>query len=74
MGGTTVFLISPIMQNIHFMEIFNETYTQRFTSYIVPLHIPDNIETYGKQRELDDIDALIYLNTFQLVKKEGLGL
>ena len=74
MGGTTVFLISPIIQNIHFMEIFNETYTQRFTSYIVPLHIPDNIETYGKQRELDDIDALIYLNTFQLVKKEGLGL
>lgn len=71
-AGTTIFLISPIIQNSHFMETFNQTYSQRFTAYIVPLHLPDTLETYGKQRELDDIDALIYLNTFQLIKKETL--
>ncbi|GHW02574.1 hypothetical protein AGMMS50249_3600 [candidate division SR1 bacterium] len=67
--GTTVFLISPIMKNVHFIDIFNQTYRKNFISYIVPLHISPDLDTFSKQREIEDIDAIIYLNSFPPEKR-----
>ena len=57
-----IFVISPIVKNWHFMEVFNRKYREYTNSYIVPFHYSDNLETFNKEREPDDMDALVYLN------------
>ena len=68
LGGKNIFVISPIMKNAHFMEIFNKEYSKLNNNYIVPFHFSEKLELFGKQREPEDIDALIYIN--QVKKKE----
>lgn len=69
---STIFLISPIMKNSHFMDTLNQIYNQDFTSYIVPLHIPPEINQFNKKREIQDINPLIYLNLFHPEEKPSL--
>lgn len=57
-----IFLISPIIKNGHFMEIFNREYRKISDNYIVPFHYSQKLDTFGRQREPEDMDALIYLN------------
>jgi hypothetical protein len=49
------------MKNAHFMEIFNKEYSKHNQNYLVPLHFSEDLELFDKQREPEDIDALIYL-------------
>ena len=57
-----IFVISSIMRNWHFMEIFNKIYSKENNKYIVPFHYSENLDQFWKTREPEDIDALIYTN------------
>ncbi len=57
-----VFLISPIIKNGHFMDVFNREYRKISDNYIVPFHYSEKLDTFGRQREPEDMDTLIYLN------------
>lgn len=57
-----IFVISPIVKNWHFMEIFNKKYREYTNNYIVPFHYSDKLKTFGREREPDGMDTLIYLN------------
>lgn len=60
--GNDIFLISPIVKNAHFMEVFNKKYREYNDNYIVPFHYSDKLDTFGKTWEPEDMDTLIYLN------------
>jgi len=66
--NTNIFVISPIMKNAHFMETFNKEYSKDNNNYIIPFHFSEKLDLFGKQREPEDIDMLIYLN--RIKKKE----
>jgi hypothetical protein len=57
-----IFVVSSIMKNWHFMEIFNKIYSQENNKYIVPFHYSDTLDQFWRTREPEDIDALIYAN------------
>lgn len=57
-----IFVVSPIMKNWHFMEIFNKTYSKENNKYIVPFHYSEDLDQFWKAREPEDIDALIFSN------------
>jgi hypothetical protein len=44
------------------MEIFNKLYSQKNNKYIVPFHYSEELDQFGRTREPEDIDALIYAN------------
>ena len=44
------------------MEIFNKIYSQSNNKYIVPFHYSEELDQFGRVREPEDIDALIYAN------------
>ena len=46
--------------------MFNAEYAKFTQNYIVPFHYSDKIKTYGRQREPEDIDALIMMNRLNL--------
>ncbi|MDR0282044.1 MAG: hypothetical protein LBI53_01610 [Candidatus Peribacteria bacterium] len=56
------------MKNAHFMETFNKEYSKDNNNYIIPFHFSEKLDLFGKQREPEDIDMLIYLN--RIKKKE----
>jgi hypothetical protein len=60
------------MKNAHFMEIFSKEYSKHNQNYLVPFHFPEELELFGKQREPEDIDALIFINTVKIKEIEGL--
>ena len=75
LGGNDIFVISSIMKNAHFMEIFNKEYSKMNQRFLVPLHFSDDLELFGKQWEPEDIDALVFLSKVkakevELLKKE----
>ncbi len=70
-GDRNIFVISPIMKNVHFMEIFNKEYHKHYNNYIVPFHYSNKLDLFGKQREPEDIDALIFINTRLNKEKES---
>ena len=57
-----IFVVSSIMKNWHFMEIFNKLYSRENNKYIVPFHYSEDLDLFGRNREPEDIDALIYAN------------
>lgn len=57
-----IFVVSSIMKNGHFMEIFNKVYAKENNKYIVPFHYSDSLDQFGRTWEPEDIDALIYAN------------
>ena len=63
-----IFVVSPIMKNGHFMEIFNKIYAKENNKYIVPFHYSEDLDLYGKSWEPEDIDALIFTN--RILRKE----
>ncbi len=58
------------MKNVHFMEIFNQEYHKWYNNYIVPFHYSQKLDLLGKQRELEDIDMLIFINTVKAKEKK----
>lgn len=63
-----IFVVSSIMKNWHFMEIFNKLYSQNNNNYIVPFHYSEELDLFGRTREPEDIDALVYAN--RILRKE----
>lgn len=61
-----IFVISQVVKNGHFMEVFNRKYREYTNNYIVPFHYSDKLDTFQKEREPDDMDTLIYLNREKL--------
>ena len=57
-----IFVVSSIMKNWHFMEIFNKIYSQENNKYIVPFHYSEELDQFGRNWEPEDINALIYAN------------
>jgi len=57
-----IFVISPIVKNWHFMEVFNRKYREYTNNYIVPFHHSDKLNSFKREREPDWMDTLIYLN------------
>lgn len=57
-----IFLISPIIKNWNFMEVFNKKYREYTDNYIIPFHSSDKLDMFGKEREPEDMDTLIFLN------------
>lgn len=57
-----IFVISHIVNNTHFMEIFNKQYKKLTNNYIIPFHSSDKLETFQRKWEPDGMDTLIYLN------------
>ncbi len=68
--GTDIIVISPITKNAHFIETFNEEYKKLTNNYIVPFHHSELLNTFGKEREPDDMDALILMNREDYIKRE----
>ena len=50
------------------METFNKLYSQNHNKYIVPFHYSEELDQFGRTREPEDIDALIYAN--RVLRKE----
>ena len=66
---TDVIIISPITKNVHFIETFNEEYKKMTNNYIVPFHHSEKLNTFGKVREPDDMDAIILMNRDEKIRK-----
>lgn len=60
--GNDIFVISQVVKNGHFMEVFNRKYREYTNNYIVPFHYSDKLDTFHREREPDGMDTLIYLN------------
>jgi hypothetical protein len=60
--GNDIFIISPIVQNWHFIEILNNEYGKYNNNYIVPFHHSDSLSNFGKLREPEDMDFLVLIN------------
>ena len=42
-------------------------------SYIVPFHHSDNLNTFNKEREPEDMDTLVFVNQEEKIKKLLIG-
>jgi len=60
--GTDVIVVSPIVKNSHFTEVFNEEYLKYTNNYIVPFHHSEQLHNFGRTREPDMMDALVLIN------------
>ncbi len=65
---TDVIVISPITKNVHFIETFNEEYKKITNNYIVPFHHSEKLNTFGKVRDPDDMDAIILMNRDEKIR------
>jgi len=65
---TDVIVISPITKNVHFIETFNEQYKKMTNNYVVPFHHSTMLNTFGKVREPDDMDAVILMNRDEKIR------
>lgn len=57
-----IFIISPIVKNSYFMEVFNKEYSKYHNKYIVPFHHSQYLEKFARERDPEDIDVLVFLN------------
>jgi len=63
-----VFVLSALIKNGHFIEIFNQEYRNYTNSYIVPFHYSDQLNNFGQKREAQDMHPLIYINSQKNIK------
>jgi hypothetical protein len=60
--NTDIILVSSMTKNGHFLERFNKVYSKLSENYIVPFHRAQNLDTFGKNWEPEDMDILVALN------------
>ncbi len=53
---------------MHFIETFNEEYKKMTNNYVVPFHHSEKLNTFGKIREPDDMDAIILMNRDEKIR------
>ncbi|MEI8091384.1 MAG: hypothetical protein WCG98_03995 [bacterium] len=63
-------MISPITKNVHFIDTFNTEYKKLTNNYILPFHHSESLEMFDKERDPDDMDALILMNKEEFIKRE----
>ena len=68
--GTDIIVISPITKNVHFIDTFNEAYRKISNNYVVPFHHSDKLVNFQREREPDDMDALILMNREDSIRRE----
>lgn len=73
LSGSDVVVISPITKNEHFIEIFDKAYRKISNNYIVPFHHSDLLNTFGRNREPEDMDSLVFVNQEPKIRKTLLG-
>ncbi len=61
--STRSFLVSPIIKNPYFLELFNKEYGKLHGRYIMPFHSSSKLQTFDRERDAGDIDLLIFLNS-----------
>jgi len=61
-SNTDVILISSMTRNGHFLERFNRVYSRLSNNYIVPFHRAQNLDTFNKTRDPEDMDILVTIN------------
>lgn len=64
-----IFIISPIIKNWYFMELFNKKYSAFHGRYIVPFHSSSYLSNFGRQRDPSEMDLLVFLNGKPLKQK-----
>lgn len=69
-SNTDIILVSSMTKNGHFLERFNKVYSKLSNNYIVPFHRAQNLETFGKDREPEDMDILVALNRIQGLQED----
>ncbi len=67
---TDIIVISPITKNVHFIDTFNTEYKKLTNNYILPFHHSESLEMFDKERDPDDMDALILMNKEEFIKRE----
>ena len=73
LSGSDVVVISPITKNEHFIEIFDKSYRKISNNYIVPFHHSDLLNTFGRNREPEDMDSLVFVNQEPKIRRVLLG-
>ncbi|MDD3262272.1 MAG: hypothetical protein PHR61_00330 [Candidatus Absconditabacteria bacterium] len=73
LGGMDIIVISPITKNEHFIETFNKEYRKMSNNYIVPFHHSNSLNSFGKEREPEDMDSLVFVNQEDKIRKFILG-
>lgn len=58
-----LFLVSPIIKNPYFLDLFNKEYGKLHGRYIMPFHSSSKLQTFDRERDAGDIDLLIFLNS-----------
>ncbi len=71
--GTDIIVISPITKNEHFIETFNKEYRKMSNNYIVPFHHSTALNAFGKEREPENMDSLVFVNQEEKIRKLLLG-
>ena len=51
------------------MEEFNKSYASFHNKYIVPFHHSDQLESFGKHWNPEEMDTLIFLNSSKIKKQ-----
>jgi len=69
LGGMDIIVISPITKNEHFIETFNKEYRKMSNNYIVPFHHSNSLNSFGKEREPEDMDSLVFVNQEEKIRK-----
>lgn len=73
LGGIDIIVISPITKNEHFIETFNKEYRKMSNNYIVPFHHSNSLNSFGKEREPENMDSLVFVNQEEKIRKLLLG-
>jgi len=63
-----ILVLSPLIKNGHFIEIFNKDYRKYTNNYIVPFHYSDKLEKFNQTRNPQDMHPLIYINSKKPIK------
>lgn len=64
--GQDVFLISKIINNQYFIELFKTHYNKYVNGYVVPFHYAHGLNFFAKEWDPEDMDVLVYLNSIKL--------
>ncbi len=63
--GQDLIIVSSLIWNTYFLDRLNQQYKKNTNGFIVPLHHTNDLHTFQRQRESDEIDVLTMLNFAQ---------
>lgn len=63
--GQDLIVVSSLISNKYFLDRLNEQYKKTTNGFIVPLHHTNDLHTFQRERDSDEIDVLTMLNFAQ---------